>query len=348
MSSVSPLAADVREHPEAPLEPNGRARRVGGPGLRYVGARLAGLVVLLLLLSLGTYALLDASPGSTERLLLGNHPQTPAAVAAVRAEYHLGDPFFVRYGKWLEGVAHFDFGTSIRTGEQVTSAVGRAAAITLTLGAISFLLVLAIGVPLGMWAAVRRGGRLDRAIVGGSVMAVSAPPFATGVVLLYLLAVLAGLFPAAGAGTGVTDRLWHLALPALALALTAIATIVRMTRTAVVRELEQDYVMFARARGLSERRVLWRYVMRNASIPVLTASGLVLGYMVGGAVLVEVAFSIPGLGSLLVDSVNYKDLPMLQGAVLTIATAVLLINLTTDVLYMVIDPRVRLGGRRRG
>jgi peptide/nickel transport system permease protein len=199
-------------------------------------------------------------------------------------------------------------------------------------------------VPLGILAAVRRETAIDRGAVWLTIVGISTPAFASGIALLIVFSVELGWFPTIGAGSGFADRLWHLTLPALALALTGLALIVRVTRAAMITALEQDYIVFARARGLSSRHVLIRYGLRNALVPVITASGLILAAMLGGVVLVEVTFSIPGLGQLLVDSVNFKDVPMVQGAVLLVAATVIAINILTDVLYTLVDPRIRLGG----
>jgi peptide/nickel transport system permease protein len=179
------------------------------------------------------------------------------------------------------------------------------------------------------------------------VIGVSTPAFVTGIVLLYFLAVRFSLFPAFGGGsTGFTSRISHLTLPAITLALGNTAIVVKLTRVGMLDALDQDYVAFARARGLSRPRVIRSYALRNALIPVVTASGLMLGYLLTAAVLVDVTFSLPGLGSLLVDSVNNKDVPTIQGLALVIATTVVLANLLVDILYLLIDPRIRFEGSK--
>src|SRR5262249_16908340 len=174
----------------------------------------------------------------------------------------------------------------------------------------------------GVFAAARRQTNMDRGIVALTVIGISAPAFASGILLLYVFAVELGWFPVFGPGNGFTGRLHHLALPAFALALTARGLVVKLTRAALIESLDQDYIAFARARGLSRSRVLLSYGLRNSLGPIITAGGLLLGYMLAGAVLVEVTFALPGVGSLLVDSVTSKDIPMVQGVVLLIATVV--------------------------
>jgi peptide/nickel transport system permease protein len=317
---------------------------------RWLLRRLGAAVLLLAVISVLSFCLLEFAPGDPVQILLAGSTRTPspATVEALRAEYHLDDTLLSRYVNWARDAAELDLGRSMRTKEGVLTGIVRRTTLTLQLAGLSFALVVIVGVPLGVMAALRRGKALDRTIVGASVFAVSAPPFATGILLLSLFAVAVPWFPAFGPGDSGLDRLHHLVLPAVALALTAVAIVVRVTRAAMVREMDQDYVVFAAARGISRRRIVWRYAFRNALIPVVTASGVVLSYMVGGAVLVEIAFSLPGVGSLLVESANSKDVPMLQGLVLTLGAFVLILNLVVDATYAVLDPRVRLGASGNG
>lgn len=313
------------------------------PLVRYLAVRLAWMAGLLFVISFATFVLLAIAPGSLEATLLGNKNPSPVAIAAVRQKYHLDDPLLERYWLWLTDALHGDFGASVLTLRSVTAEVGDRLMISLQLAAMGLMFVVLGGLPLGILAALRRGRSVDRVSVGFSVIGISSPPFATAVVLLYLFAIVLPLFPVYGVGGGGGDRIVHLILPGIALALTSMGLMVKATRAAFARELEQDYVVAARARGVSFRYVLWHYVFRNALIPILTVTGLILGFLIGGAVLVEVAFSIPGLGSLLVSSVTHQDLPVVLGVALVIAFAVLLLNLVVDLLYAVVDPRVRMG-----
>jgi peptide/nickel transport system permease protein len=306
----------------------------------FIARRLAALVVLLVLISFVVFSLLYLAPGSPEQLLLGARPSTPETIAAIRAQYHLDDPFFVQYLDWARGAVQFDFGRSIRTNEPVVDVLRQRFVLTLQLGFFAFLLTILIGIPLGIWAAVKRQGAADRGVVAVSVLGVSAPAFATGILLLYVFAVEFGWFPVFGQGSGVVDRVRHLTLPAIALALTGIGLIVKITRAAVINSLEQDYVTFALARGIGRQRVLTAYALRNALLPIVTAAGLLLAYMLAGTVLVEVTFALPGVGSLLVDSVQNLDIPVVQALAMLIATVVVLINLIADLIYVLVDPRV--------
>ncbi len=307
----------------------------------FIARRLAALLLLLLIISFFVFALLYLAPGSPEQMLIGDRPSSPETIQAIREQYHLNDPFIVQYGRWLSGAITLDFGNSIRTNEPVLSGILDRAGLTFFLGGFAFLIAMGLGVPLGVLSAVKRQSAVDRGVVGLSVIGVSAPAFATGIFLLYVFAVLLGWFPVFGQGSGFTDRLWHLTLPAIALALTGMALVLKLTRAGMIGALEQDFVAFARARGLPARKVLLSYAFRNALIPVVTAGGLLLGLMLTGAVLVEVTFALPGVGSLLVTSVTFGDIPMVQGLAMLIAIVIVLVNLLTDVLYLFVDPRIR-------
>lgn len=300
-------------------------------------------MLLLLVLSFGIFSLLYLAPGDIVQSLLGARQSSPELIAQLRAQYHLDDPFLTQYWIWLQNALHGDLGHSTVTGLPVTQAIKDHAGVTVFLGLYAFAITTFFGVSLGVAAAVRKRSAADRGIVGFSVIAVSMPAFVTGIVLLYLLAVRVAWFPAFGPGEGFQDRLVHLTLPAIALALTQAALVLKLTRASMIEALDQDYVAFARARGLATWRVLWTYAFRNALIPVVTASALILAYLLTGAVLVEVTFALPGLGSLLVDSVNQKDVTTVQGLALVVAATVMIANLLTDVLYMFLDPRIRLG-----
>ena len=311
------------------------------PRLAFIARRLVGLVAVLVIVSFLVFSLLYIAPGSPEQLVLGNSKTIdPATLHAVRQEYHLEGPFLVRYLDWAGSALRLDFGRSIRTSEPVRQGIAQRLALTSELAGIAFMMTLAFGIPLGVLAAVRRAQLVDRGVVFFSIVGLSAPAFATGILLLYIFAVRIGWFPAFGQGEGLTSRLQHLVLPAVALALTATGLVVKITRAAFVDELQKDYVVFARARGIRPARVLFGFVLRNAATPIITAAGLILAYMLAGSVLVEVTFALPGIGALLVDSVTSQDIPMVQGLAMLVAAVVVIVNLVVDLLYPVIDPRV--------
>lgn len=308
----------------------------------FLARRLAGTLIVVIIVSAGVFTLLYLAPGSVEQTLLGTRPASAQSIAAIRAQYHLDESPPTQYLRWLDGVRHGDLGTSIRAGGSVSDMISARLPLTLALAGYGTLLAILIGLPLGIIGALRRGRALDRGVVAVSIAGMSAPPFAVGLVLLLVFAVSLDWFPAYGTGTGFADQLAHLTLPAAAIAIGAAGLLVRFTRTALVRQLDQDYVVFARARGLSRRLVLG-YAMRNSLVPILTASGLILTTTLVGTVLVEVTFALPGLGSLLVDSVTFKDVPVVQALSLLLTLLIAAVNLLVDVAYALVDPRIRFG-----
>jgi peptide/nickel transport system permease protein len=311
-----------------------------------VAKRLVAAVVILFAVSFAIFTLLYIAPGSPEQTLIGLRPATPQLIAHVRAEFHLDDPFLVQYWEYLKGVLSGGFGTSVRTGAPVGEMVTAALPASLFLGVYAFVLTILFGVVAGIVAALRHRSALDRGIVGLSVIGVSTPAFASGFLLMFVFSIQLGWLPTIGAGEGFSDRLSHLTLPAIALAISGGALVVKLTRAAMVNALDQDFVTFARARGLSQRRVVVGYALRNALVPVVSGGGLILAYVLTGAVLVEVTFIIPGLGNLLIESVAAKDVPTVQAVALLFAGVIVLVNLLVDILFVLIDPRIRLGGQR--
>jgi peptide/nickel transport system permease protein len=313
--------------------------------LLYVVKRFLVAFGLLIVVSFLVFALLAMSPGSMETTLLGARPATPETVEAIRDEYHLDEPFLVQYWYWARDAAQLDLGRSITSGDTVTHVVQERLPVSLALAGYTLLLVLVIGVPLGLLAGIRHGTRLDRAVTTLTVVGMSAPAFAAGLLLLYLFGVELGWFPVFGAGEGFVDRVHHLTLPAIALALALGALVVRQTRAAALDVMHEDYVTFARARGLSRSRLLGAYALRNVSLPIVTSAGFILILALSGAVLVESVFSLPGVGSLVVESVTTKDVPVVQGVALMLAFYVIVINVLIDLSVMVIDPRTRYSVR---
>lgn len=308
-----------------------------------LAVRVLGMLAVLLVLSVLVFSLMHLAPGDIVKNLLGNRPSSPEAVAAIRAQYNLDDPAWLQYLKWLGGFVTGDLGQSIRLQVPVADAISQRVGITLALCAVAFLLALAVAVPLGVQSAVRAGGVTDRAASGLAIVGLSAPTFAVGLLLLYVFAFYLPLFPVYGAGTGGLDTLWHLVLPAITLAVGLGAIIVKLTRTAMLRELETDYVTAARARGIPEKAVR-RIALRNAAIPIVTGASLVLTFIVGGTVLAETVFALPGLGTLLQDSVLFKDIAVVQSLTLLVAVVIAVIALLADLAYLLLDPRLRRSG----
>ena len=299
--------------------------------------------MLLLLLTFLTFSLLKMAPGSPERLLLGTRPSTPANLASIRQEFHLNDSFWSQYWQWLSGVLHLQFGQSISTLAPIRQMLGQAVGVSVELALLGAVVAIIGGLLLGILAAVYQESFFDRSLVVLSIFGVSSPAFVTGIVLILIFAVELNWLPAYGTGTGGMDTVRHLALPAVALGLSAMALIVKITRTTMVRELSSDYVTFARARGASRTRATIVYALRNALIPIVTSGGLVFSYLIVGAVLIETVFNLPGLGTMLVTGTTSHDIPVVQAVTLTIGIVVIGINLVTDIAYLLLDPRVQPG-----
>jgi peptide/nickel transport system permease protein len=310
---------------------------VGGAVARMVLGRVLGTVVMLFVISVLVFLLTYLSPGNIITNITGIHPASPAVAAQLRHQYGLDKPLVVQYCHWLANFVQGRWGESIRDQTPVSQLFSERVGMTLLLCGLAFALAVVVSVPLGVIAAVRVGGLVDRAIAVTAVVGLSAPAFATGLLMIYFFAYLLPLFPPAGSGSGAAGQLYHLTLPALTLAAGVGAYIVRLTRTAMVRELASDYVVFARARGVPEKRVV-RAALRNASVPVVTTSGLVLSYVVGATILVESTFSLPGLGSLLQGAVEFKDFAVVQFLTLFIATIIALVMLGVDLLYLALSP----------
>ncbi|GAA1517772.1 ABC transporter permease [Agromyces terreus] len=308
-----------------------------------LAVRVLGMLAILLVLSFIVFSMMYLAPGDLVKTLLGNRPASPEAVAAIREQYHLDDPFLVQYFTWLGGVLTGDLGESIRLQVPVADAIASRLPVTLALCAVAFVLALAVSIPLGVASAVHAGRPVDRVGSALGIVGLSAPTFAVGLLLLYVFAYYVPIFPVYGAGDGGLDTLYHLVLPGITLALGLGAIVLKLTRTALLRELDADYVTSARARGIDDR-VVHRLALRNALIPIVTGASLVLTFLVGGTVLAETTFALPGIGLLLQDSVLFKDIAVVQALTLLIAVAIAVIALLADLAYLLLDPRVRAKG----
>ena len=311
-----------------------------GSLLRFALVRLAATAVLLLAVSFVVFGLLHLTPGDPARNLLGPRPANPEVLQSIRDQYHLDDSFLGQYLHWSSGVLHGDLGQSIRSDEPVTSLLADRVVITQQLATLPDLHSIPTRVPFDVTSARRAGSVLDRTAGITSIVGVGAPTYAVGLLLLYLFGVTLEWFPVYGSGDGGFDRWWHLVLPSITLATGVGALVLKLTRTAVLAELDQDYVAFARSRGLSARQVR-ALVLRNAVMPVITSLGLVFGFLFGGTILVEVTFALPGIGSLLAGSVTFKDVPVVQAITLLTAAVIALTALAVDLFAFVADPRVR-------
>lgn len=311
--------------------------------LRQVGSRLLRLVPVLFLITLFTTAMVDLMPGSPALAMLGDQA-TPEQIARLDEQLGLDQPFLVRYRDWLAAALGGDLGTSLRMGLPVTTAIAQRFPVTLEIALLSVVMALLIAVPLGLFAGARAGGRLDRAATALSSALLSLPGFAAAVLLIYLLAVKARLFPVGGWVPFTEDPIGNLRfafLPALSLALMEAAVYFRLLRSDVISTLQEKFVLSARARGLPPGYVLFRHVLRPSLFSLTTVAGLSMGRLLGGAVIVESLFALPGLGFLVIQSVPFQDIPTIQGIVVVVAVIYVLINIVVDVSYSIIDPRIR-------
>jgi peptide/nickel transport system permease protein len=317
-------------------------------------------VVLFVPLTVGivlvTFGLTLLLPGDPALVLLGQDASAEA-VAELRGLLHLDDPWYLRLGAYFAGLIQGDLGTSIFQGQPVAEVIGARLGATLELAAAALFVAVVVGVVFGVGAALRRGTALDRAVMLFAQLGVSMPVFWLGILLMLLFAVQLGWLPAIGRGMPLLaalgrlsvgqpgpllDSLAHLAMPALTLGLSGAAVVSRLVRIAMLETLDQDYIRTAYAKGLTRRRVVWVHALRNALLPIVSVVGLRFGALLGGAVLTEGIFGWPGLGQLAVAAVSQRDLPLIQGIVLTFALMFALVNLLVDLLYGVIDPRIRL------
>ncbi|MGW9374026.1 ABC transporter permease [Streptomyces xanthophaeus] len=313
--------------------------------LRFAVRRVAEMAATLFVASFAVFGAVYLAPGSPASFLLAGRSASPEALASINAQYHLDDPFLVRYLRWLGDMLHGDFGRSITYRTDVSRLLADRLPVTLLLITMALVVVVVVGLLLGRIAAVR-GGSTDAAVLVTTTFAVGTPSFVAAVLLQGLFAVQLGWFPSSGAGDGLGDMLWHLALPAVALALYLIGMLARVTRSAMLEALDSEHVTVARSRGVPERQVIRRHVFRNSLGTVLTTGGLIVSTLLVCTVLVETAFSIGGIGQLLELSTITKDFPTVQAISLIIVALFMAVNLVVDLLLPLVDPRVALGSRK--
>ncbi|MEU6300584.1 ABC transporter permease [Streptomyces erythrochromogenes] len=313
--------------------------------VRFAVRRVAEMAATLLTASFVVFGAMYLAPGSPASFLLAGRSASPEALAAINAQYHLDDPFLVRYFRWLGGVLQGDFGRSITYRTDVSRLLADRLPVTLLLITMALVVVVAVGLLLGRIAAVR-GGATDSAVLVTTTFAVGTPSFVAAVLLQGLFAVQLGWFPSSGAGDGLGDMLWHLTLPAIALALYLTGMLARVTRSAMLEALDSEHVTVARSRGVPERQVIRRHVFRNSLGTVLTTGGLIVSTLLVCTILVETAFGIGGIGQLLELSTTTKDFPTVQAVSLIIVALFMVVNLVVDLLLPLVDPRVTLGSRK--
>jgi len=313
--------------------------------LTFLVRRIAIIVPTLLFVSVLIFGLQQLLPGDPAVILAGED-RDPNVVAYLHAKLHLDEPLPVRYLYWINGVLHGDLGESLRMQKPVLDLILEKLPVTLELACFAIVIALAIGIPAGIVSAVKRGTAWDYGANLVALWGLSTPNFWLGIMLILLFSVTLGWLPASGFVSPRED--WRanvatLVMPAFVLGNAIAAVLMRHTRSAMLQVLSSDYVRTARAKGLPETRVVLRHALRNALIPVITLGTLELGTLLSGAVLTEQVFSIPGFGKLIVDAVFNRDYAVVQGVVLFTATAYILLNLVADVLYVIVNPRIRFG-----
>jgi peptide/nickel transport system permease protein len=305
--------------------------------------RLAATIPVMGVVAIAVFALLHVTPGDPAVIIAGDYATTED-IARIRTRLGLDQPFHVQVGLWLGRIVRGDLGTSIFSGLPVATLIGQRAATTIWLTLFAMVISVGVGVPIGVVAAWRRGSWLDRAVMLFAVSGFSMPTFWLGFILVYIFAITAGWLPVQGyqpmAG-GLWPFVRHLVLPALTLSVVYMALIARMTRASMLGVLAEDYIRTAFAKGLPPRRVLVRHALKNASLPVVTIIGIGFALLIGGAVVTESVFALPGLGRLTVDAIVRRDYPVIQGVLLVVSGVYVLINLVVDLLYVVLDPRIR-------
>lgn len=303
--------------------------------------RLVQTVFVIAGIMVATFVLIRLIPGDPAVVMLGRHA-TPERVAAVHAQLGLDQPVPVQLVLYVGSVLTGDLGTSIVSGDSVAAIVFERVQVTIFLILYSAILATVIAVPLAALAAIRRGRWVDRAIRASFTLTMAMPNFWVGIILILVFSLTLRVFPVSGYGTSLPDHLWHLFLPALTTALYLASLEIRSLRNSILDVITADHVAFARAKGLPEREVFVRHVLRNGLSSTVTVLGITVGWLVGSTVVIETVFSVPGAGRLLIDSVFRRDYPVIQGLVLLFGLLVVLINLLVDLTHSLLDPRVRL------
>jgi peptide/nickel transport system permease protein len=309
----------------------------------YILRRVLSTLPVMGIVALFVFSLLYVAPGDPAAVIAGDQA-SPADVERIRQGLGLDRPFLVQFGTWLWHILHGDLGTSIFTNLPVASMIAQRIEPTFSLMAITLVLTILVAVPLGVVAAWMAGSWVDRTIMAFAVFAFSLPVFVVGYVLAYVFALQFEWLPVQGytpLSAGLWPWLQNLILPALALGSVYIALIARITRASMLEVLQQDYVRTARAKGLGQRNILFVHALKNAAVPIVTVIGIGIALLIGGAVVTESVFAIPGLGRLMIDAILRRDYPVIQGIVLLFSFLYVLVNLMVDVTYTLVDPRIR-------
>jgi peptide/nickel transport system permease protein len=312
--------------------------------IRTALTRVLGALTGLFVLTVVTFLMVRLLPGTVEDVMLGSEQTSEEVRAAFRAKYGLDDSIFVQYVKWIGNVVQGDLGSSIRSGNSVTSELRVKLAPSLWLASAAVTLSFLASVVLGTLAALRRDRLVDRLSTLSSIIGSSVPDFVVGLLLLIVVARRYDTFPSFGyelLSSGLWEWARHLILPVAAMSLSLVGVMTRLTRTSVLATLEEDYVRTAIGKGLSRRRILTHHVIKPSLIPVITTAGLLFVAVTGGVVVIEYVFSIPGLGRLILESITLRDYPLIQGAALLIGVLAILASVIVDLIHRILDPRIR-------
>jgi len=311
--------------------------------LSYILRRIVSTLPVMAIVALFVFSLLYIAPGDPAVVIAGDQA-SPEDVERIRQSLGLDRPFLIQFGSWVWRILHGDLGTSIFTNLPVSTMIGQRLGPTLSLMVITLLLTIVVAVPLGVVAAWKAGSFIDRAIMGFAVFGFSLPVFVVGYVLAYVFALELEWLPVQGytpLDQGFWPWLQNLILPAIALGCVYIALVARITRAAMLEVLQQDYIRTAKAKGLGQGGILFIHALKNAAVPIVTVIGIGIALLIGGAVVTESVFAIPGLGRLTIDAILRRDYPVIQGIVLLFSFVYVLVNLMIDVTYTLVDPRIR-------
>ncbi|MEI8146171.1 MAG: ABC transporter permease [Alphaproteobacteria bacterium] len=311
--------------------------------LSYILRRILATIPVMAVVALFVFSLLYIAPGDPAAVIAGDQA-TPADIARIRENLGLDRPFLVQFGEWVGRLARFDLGTSIFTGLPVSQLIVQRIEPTVSLMIVTLILAIVVAIPIGVLAAWKQGTWIDRGIMAFAVFGFSVPVFVVGYILAYVFALELDWLPVQGY-TPISRGLWpwfeNLILPSIALGCVYVALIARITRATMLEVLSQDYIRTARAKGVGNAGVLFLHALKNAAVPIVTVVGIGMALLIGGAVVTESVFAIPGLGRLTVDAILRRDYPVIQGVVLCFSFVYVLVNLAIDLIYTLLDPRIR-------
>ncbi|MEM7694893.1 MAG: ABC transporter permease [Pseudomonadota bacterium] len=309
----------------------------------FIIRRLFSTILVMAIVGVLVFLLVHLSPGDPAAIIAGDNA-TPAQIDQIRQRLGLDDPLPVQFVRWFGGVVQGDLGVSIFSGEPVSRLIAQRVEPTAALALTTLILAVILAIAAGVLAAWSAGGFLDRALMGASVLAFSVPVFVVGYALVYVFAIKLQWLPVQGyrpIANGLGEWARHLILPSIALGLAYVALIARITRTAMLDVMSEDYIRTARAKGVATRPVLLKHALKNAGVPIVTVIGIGVALLIGGVVITETVFNIPGMGRLVVDAITKRDYPIIQGVVLVFSGVYVIVNLLVDIVYTVIDPRIR-------